>query len=222
MLAFRFVRQHLDPASRLGEILFGLIMVLTVTLTASVIMIQEGTKGARQLLIAAIGCNIAWGIIDAVMYLMNCLTENTTRTRFLRAIKSAPDPQSATRLVRHKIEEEFGDVIPPQDLSSLVDSITKNRQALPENQRLLGKKDVYGAIACFWLVFVSCLPAALPFFVIRQPYLALRLSNCLLLTLLFLVGKKWGEHVGVSPILSGLGMLASGVLLVGIAVLLRG
>jgi hypothetical protein len=30
----RFVPKYLDPASRLGEILFGLMMVLTVTLTA--------------------------------------------------------------------------------------------------------------------------------------------------------------------------------------------
>ena len=29
-----FVERYLDPASRLGEVLFGLIMVLTVTLTA--------------------------------------------------------------------------------------------------------------------------------------------------------------------------------------------
>ena len=29
-----FVPKYLDPASRLGEILFGLIMILTVTLTA--------------------------------------------------------------------------------------------------------------------------------------------------------------------------------------------
>ena len=30
----RFIARYLDPASRLGEILFGLIMVLTVMLTA--------------------------------------------------------------------------------------------------------------------------------------------------------------------------------------------
>jgi hypothetical protein len=30
----RFTQRHLDPGSRLGEILFDLIMVLTVTLTA--------------------------------------------------------------------------------------------------------------------------------------------------------------------------------------------
>ena len=30
----RFTERHLDPGSRFGEILFGLIMVLTVTLAA--------------------------------------------------------------------------------------------------------------------------------------------------------------------------------------------
>jgi hypothetical protein len=63
----RFVRQHLDPASRLGEILFGLIMVLAVTLTTG-LRGAEGKAGVRQLLLAAIGSNVAWGIIDAVMY----------------------------------------------------------------------------------------------------------------------------------------------------------
>ena len=69
----KFVHRYLDPASRLGEILFGLIMVLTITLTAG-LTVEDGRDGVRQLLFAAIGCNIAWGLIDAVMYLMNCAT----------------------------------------------------------------------------------------------------------------------------------------------------
>ena len=68
-----FVPKYLDPASRLGEILFGLIIVLTVTLSAG-LTADEGRAGVRQLLAAAIGCNLAWGIIDAVMYVMNCIT----------------------------------------------------------------------------------------------------------------------------------------------------
>ena len=60
----RFVRRYLDPASRLGEILFGLIMVLTVTLPVG-FAVAEGRRGVRQLLLAAIGSCVAWGIIDA-------------------------------------------------------------------------------------------------------------------------------------------------------------
>ena len=47
-------------------------MVLTVTLAAG-FNVAEGRRGVRQLLLAAIGCNIAWGIIDATMYIMNCM-----------------------------------------------------------------------------------------------------------------------------------------------------
>jgi len=56
----RFVSRYLDPASRLGEILFGLIMVLTVTLTAA-LTVAEDKAGVRRLLLAAIGSNVAWG-----------------------------------------------------------------------------------------------------------------------------------------------------------------
>ena len=63
------MNRYLDPASSLGEIMFGLIMTLTFTLGAGIIIEDEGAEGARDLLIALIGCNIAWGVIDAAMYL---------------------------------------------------------------------------------------------------------------------------------------------------------
>ena len=61
--------KYLDPATSMGEVLFGLIMTLTFTLGAGLIIEEEGREGARQLLIATIGCNIAWGIIDGALYL---------------------------------------------------------------------------------------------------------------------------------------------------------
>ena len=72
------MHRYLDPASSLGEILFGLIMTLTFTLGAGIIIEDEGREGARQLLIAVIGCNLAWGIIDAALYIVG------------RAIQSKP------------------------------------------------------------------------------------------------------------------------------------
>jgi hypothetical protein len=45
----RFTERHLDPGSRFGEILFGLIMVLTVTLAAG-FNVAEGKRDVRQLL----------------------------------------------------------------------------------------------------------------------------------------------------------------------------
>ena len=59
----------LDPVARISEVLFGLIMALTFTRTLDVA--SGGREEAAALLVGAIGCNIAWGIVDAVMYLLN-------------------------------------------------------------------------------------------------------------------------------------------------------
>ena len=85
----RFVHRHLDPASRMGEILFGLIMVLSITLTAG-LNVADGKAGVRQLLIAALGCNLAWGFIDGIMYVMNCMAERSVRCVSFGRFKPRP------------------------------------------------------------------------------------------------------------------------------------
>jgi hypothetical protein len=59
----------LDKPARISEILFGLIMVLTFT--GSISVSTAGKQEVRELLWAALGCNIAWGLADAIMYLMD-------------------------------------------------------------------------------------------------------------------------------------------------------
>jgi VIT1/CCC1 family predicted Fe2+/Mn2+ transporter len=63
----------LAPAERTSEVLFGLIMVLTFTGSLSVT--EAGRAEVRTMLLGALGCNLAWGIIDAVFYLMGALAE---------------------------------------------------------------------------------------------------------------------------------------------------
>ncbi len=63
----------LDPIDRLSEVMFGLLMALTFTGTMSVSLGDGAT--VRDILLAAVGCNIAWGLVDAVVYLMTTATE---------------------------------------------------------------------------------------------------------------------------------------------------
>ena len=67
----------LEPVERLSEILFGLIMALTITGAVSVATADR--LAIRTMLLAALGCNLAWGIIDAGMYLMARLGELRTQ-----------------------------------------------------------------------------------------------------------------------------------------------
>lgn len=219
----RFVLRYLDPASRLGEILFGLIMVLTVTLAAG-LAVTDDKAGARELLAAAIGCNIAWGIIDAVMYLMNCVTVRAGKIRLLRAVQSAPNSSAALAIVETEIEPELQALIQPEEAKAFSEAALQQLTPahLNTSKPLLTRDEIYGAIACFWLVFFSCLPASLPFLIFSRPHFALRVSNFFLIALLFLVGQKWAHYAGVNRLLAGFGLVAIGLVLVGIAILLGG
>jgi len=217
----RFVPRYLDPASRLGEILFGLIMVLTVTLSAG-LTVAEGPAGVRQLLFAAIGCNVAWGIIDAVMYIMNCVTVRSGKMRLVEAIQRAPDTEAALALIQNEIEPELQELLDPEDAQAMSRSVLKHLGQAQITRTTLTKDDLYGALACFWLVFASCLPAALPFLFFSRAHFALRVSNFLLLVLLFLVGQKWAQYAGTNRLVAGSAILAIGLALVGLAILLGG
>jgi len=101
-------------------------------------------------------------------------------------------------------------------------SVLRNIAGARIEKKILTKEDLYGALACFWLVFVSCLPAALPFLIFSKPSFALRVSNFLLIAGLFYVGQKWAQYAGRSRLAIGSVMVAIGLALVGVTILLGG
>jgi len=217
----RFTQHHLDPASRLVEILFGLIMVLAATLTAG-LLVAEGKAGVRQLLFAAIGCNVAWGIIDGIMYIMNSMVVRRGKVRLVEAVQNTADPEVALRLIHDEVEPELQELLDPKEAAAFSKSVFQQIAGAHISKKILTKEDLYGALASFWLVFVSCLPAALPFVIFSEPTFALRVSNVLLIAGLFYVGQKWAQYAGRNRWAMGSGMVAVGLLLVGVTILLGG
>ncbi len=104
------MHRYVDPATSLAEVLFGLIMTLTFTLGAGIIIDDEGREGARELLIAVIGCNIAWGVIDGALYLVEQWFNRGRLRRLGLAIRQAPDDQAAKTLVASELDELLEDV----------------------------------------------------------------------------------------------------------------
>src|SRR6266576_5483096 len=146
-----FTERHLDPGSRFGEILFGLIMVLTVTLAAG-FNVAEGRKGVRQLLLAAIGSNVAWGIIDATMYIMNCMIVRRGKIRLVEAVQRASDPEAALVLVKDRVEPELQELLGPEKAEAFSKSVLTHIVGAHVKESILTKEDFYGALASFWLV----------------------------------------------------------------------
>lgn len=217
-----WVRRSLDPGQRMGEIMFGLIMVLTFTLTAG-LSVSEGREGVRQLLIAAIGCNIAWGIIDGVFHVMGALFERGRLYRLAQALRTAPDPEAALSDVARELDPTLADVTTPETRARLYREIVGivSRAEVPKNR--ITRADLMGALASFWLVVLSTIPAVVPFLIFDdRPRFALRVSNGLLLALLYFVGHRWAKTTGGSSLLTGLGIMLVGGALVAIAVALGG
>ena len=85
-------RHVLEPAERLSELLFGLIMVLTFT--GSLSIGQAGNNDVHAMLIGALGCNFAWGVIDGLFYLMGCLAQKGRNLRPTRRCSRPRRPRT--------------------------------------------------------------------------------------------------------------------------------
>ena len=116
----------LDPIDRVSEILFGLIMVLTFTGSLSVA--ESGREDVRIMPAVALGCNLAWGVIDAVFYLMGCLADRGRGIIALKALREAADPQRAHRLIADALPPMIAAVLKPAEFEEIRTRLTQ----LPE------------------------------------------------------------------------------------------
>ncbi|WP_332659584.1 VIT1/CCC1 transporter family protein [Brevundimonas sp.] len=208
----------LEPIDRVSEVLFGLIMVLTFTGSLSVV--DAGRDDVRAMLIGALGCNLAWAIIDAILYLMFSGAENNRGLATLRAVRETTDPQRAGRLVAEALPRVLADSLLPADL----ESIRARVAALPElpARARLGLDDLRGAGGVFLLVFLSTFPVTIPFMVMESVEPAMRVSNAVAIGLLFLTGYAFGRITGRRPLWAGLAMVLLGAALVGLTIALGG
>lgn len=211
-------KRVLDPYERVSEVLFGLIMVLTFTGTLSAA--EAGRAEVRTMLFTALGCNLAWGIIDGVMYLMAALAERSTGLTTLRAVRATADPEKAGRLIAGALPPLIASVLEPAEFESIHQRL--NRLSEPPARVHLRARDYLGALAVFLLVFLSTFPVVVPFIFIAHTTRALRVSNVIAIGILFLIGCAFGRTTGRQPLLMGGAMVLVGLALVGLTIALGG
>jgi hypothetical protein len=211
-------KRVLEPGERIAEVLFGLIMVLSFTGSLSVA--EAGREDVRTMLIGALGCNLAWGIIDGVLYLMDCLSERGRDIRALRAVRKAVDPEEARRVI--------ADALPPVVAATLgpaeYELVRQKLGQLPEppSRPWLSKADWLGGLSVFLWVFVTTFPVAIPFIFMSDVGLAMRVSNGIAVALLVVAGYAFGRITNYHPWLTSLAMVVLGGVLVVVTIALGG
>lgn len=208
----------LDPIDRISEVLFALIMALTFTCSFSVA--GAGRAEVRTMLVGALGCNLAWAIIDAVFYLMGSFNEFGQGILKLRALRQANNPIQAHEVIVNALPPVVASVLTQTELESMRQRLAQLPEPPPRPH--LQKADWLGALGVFLLVVLATLPVVLPFAAIEDARRALRVSNAIAVVMLFLTGCAFGRSAGHRPLAMGLAMVILGGGMVAITILLGG
>ena len=138
----------LDPIERISEVLFALIMVLTYTCSFSVA--DSGREQVRTLLSGALGCNLAWGIIDAIFYLMACFSARGHAILTMGALRQVSSPAEAHQIIARALPPVLVSVLSSADLETMRERLG-HVQDIPTRPRL-GKREWLGALGVFLIV----------------------------------------------------------------------
>jgi hypothetical protein len=208
----------LDVVDRVSEMLFGLFMALTFVGAVSVA--GRGQDEVRTLFITAFGCNIAWGLVDAVMYLVRTATERGRQLRLVHAVRTAPDEERGRALVRRELLAAF----PRATTETQVEAIRARLVELDgvPTQVELDRQDALAALAIFLIVVLATFPVVLPFAFFTEVDTAKWVSRGLSLAMLFAGGLALGRYAGYGSWKAGLLMAGLGTALTVAIVALGG
>jgi len=208
----------LNTMDRVSEILFGIIM--TLTFTCSIGIANAKNTEIRQLIIAAISCNIAWGLVDAIGYIVRTIVQRSRNRTILNSVLTNSDADKARKDISDSLPPSIASVLEAADLEQIRSKLAK----LPDSalQVRLTTRDLKRSLMIFFLMFISTFPIVIPFIFIRDTQLALRISNMIAIVLMFLCGWSLAKYVGSNKWLMSFGLTLVGIVLVLITIALGG
>lgn len=200
----------LSPADRVSEMLFGLFMALTFVSAVSVA--DSGREQIRAMFIGAVGCNLAWGLVDAVMYLVRTITDRGRWLTLVNAVRAAPDAEAGRTLIARAFPQHAAGLVAPAEIEAIRGRILA-LSALPERPKLTAD-DLLAALGIFLIVVLATFPVVLPFLFIQDAGTAKNVSRAIALAMLFAGGLALGRYAGYGSWKVGFMMAGLGTALV--------
>jgi VIT1/CCC1 family predicted Fe2+/Mn2+ transporter len=219
--------RYLDPQDILLEVIFGLLIVMTFTMAFRVIdgnvaSTDVISNQVNRMLIAAIGCTIAWGMIDAVITVLTNVAERARSARIIANISNSTTENHAIQIVADVLDDEVAIVSSESARRAFYRDIIAHARKMTVKEQGIKRDDVYSAIVVILSAMLATLPALIPYLFIDDANLAIRLSNVIAVAMLFGVGYTWAKHAGGKPFRVGLLVSIVGVVIILIAIPLGG
>jgi hypothetical protein len=200
----------LNPVDRVSEMLFGLFMALTFVGAVSVA--DQGDAQIRRMFIAALGCNLSWGLVDAVMYLVRTVTDRGRLLTLIRSVRSASDAETGRGLIEGSLSQVAAGLVSTAEIEAMRARIVA-LTTLPARPKL-NRDDLIAALAIFLIVVASTFPVVLPFMMFEDVGTAKNVSRAVALAMLFAGGLALGRYAGYGSWKVGLLMAGLGTALV--------
>jgi hypothetical protein len=208
----------LGTDDRISEILTGIIMILTFTCTFSIV--NSGNTSVIDMLTGAIGSTMAWGLIDAVIYLFMTLIAKEHNLTFMNFVRKSKDKDRVRQVIVDVLPDVLKDLMQPSEIENLRGKILE----LPEPYKIYRLKlnDYRSAFGIFLLVISATIPISIPFIILKDVQTALRISNIIAILMMFLCGRALGKYVGRDRNIFGILTSLVGIILVSITIALGG
>lgn len=199
--------------------LFGLIMALGFT---GAVRLGQDEADNQALLIGIAGCNLAWAIVDGVMFVLAALFERGRTARVIRDVVRAPDEEAALQRIEAELDGPLLSLSTAAERRRIAGPVLALARRATVERPTVRAEDLLGGVAVALIIVLATLPVLVPFMVVADPNLAVRVSNTVALAELFLVGAWWGREIGGSPLRIATGLTLVGVVLVLITIALGG
>ena len=218
----------LDPIDRLEETVFSIIIVLVFTLAYRAFTLLPINKeffftDAITIFWASLGAVIAWGLIDAIMYVIFSVFERKDRVRFLNELNASTTEQIGLEIISDEFDYIFDPITNDEQRMAIYEKVYAALKDMRPKKIQVEVDDLLGASAVFMAAIVAVIPSLTPLVIFRGNLnLALRLSNLFSFLMLFITGYRWGKYSGYQPLLMGLIIMSMAALMVLLAIPLGG
>lgn len=200
----------LSPVDRISEMLFGLFMALTFVGAVSVA--EAGRAEIKEMFVAALGCNLAWGLVDAAMSLVRTVTDRGRLLTLLRSVRATPDAEAGRRLIERSLSRAIAGLVSSEQIEAIRGRIIA-LPSVPERPKLKSD-DLLAALGIFLIVVAATFPVVLPFIWIADVGTAKNVSHAVALAMLFFGGLALGRYAGYGSWRVGFIMVGLGAALV--------
>jgi len=203
--------------------LCGVIMVLVMIGYLKLSLVQEGFEFKKIMMLVPLGCTAAWGIIDGIMYVLLNLRERGKKSKLLSLIKSQKDENEAFALIKNEFVSPLFDVLDKETQMNIFREVVKRlTDTTIEKPKGISKNDLRIVTTTFLIVLSAGAPLIIPFILLNDVLLAIRISHIIGLIMLFCIGYWWAKLASRHKIRSAIGLTLLGVAIVVMTQTLHG